>query len=64
MSDPQLMKLFNFDESDQQSNRNGHISEKQIEALKYEDASSNNVYYINETEAILSIEQIEKPFKP
>jgi hypothetical protein len=41
MSDQQLMKLFNFDDSDQQANRDGRISKKQIEALKSEDASSN-----------------------
>ena len=41
MSDPQLMKLFDFDESDLQANRNGRISARQMKSLKSEDASSN-----------------------
>jgi hypothetical protein len=41
MSDPQLMKIFDFDESDLQANRNGRISARQMKSLKSEDASSN-----------------------
>ncbi len=41
MSESQLMELFNFDEADLQANRQGRISNKQVDSLKSEDASSN-----------------------
>jgi hypothetical protein len=40
MSDPQLMKMFEFDESDLQSNRNGRLSEKQKTRLEKAEKSS------------------------
>lgn len=40
MSDPQLMEMFEFDESDLQSNRNGRLSEKQKTRLEKAEKSS------------------------
>ena len=40
MSDPHLMKMFEFDESDLQSNRNGRLSEKQKTRLEKAEKSS------------------------
>ena len=41
MSESQLMKFFDFDESDLRTNKNGRISARQMKSLKFEDASSN-----------------------
>lgn len=46
MTDPQLMKLFEFDESDLQANRSGRISERQTTRLRKMEATAKKQSFL------------------
>jgi hypothetical protein len=44
MSDPQLMKLLNFDEAELQANRNGRISGRQTARLQNKEKGTKTLF--------------------